>query len=173
MSALPQPACPACRAVLALEHDHAFDAWGCPEGHGLAFTLSEAYERLRDEEIHAIWQRARAGDPTPSARGCPMCERTMVAVPCGAVTLDVCLVDEVFWFDAGELEQLPPDVPDAPPTDEEQAALDRITDEFGDALDAGWDAEEAATLTGRLADRLLRARRTTPSISTSTSTSTP
>src|SRR6202008_2671410 len=96
MSALPSPACPTCRAELDLRHDDGFDAWMCPNGHGLAFTLSEAYERVASDEIHAIWQRARAADAVASTRGCPMCAQTMVAVGCGSVSLDVCIVDEVF-----------------------------------------------------------------------------
>jgi Zn-finger nucleic acid-binding protein len=165
MSALHAPACPTCRADLDLRHDGDFGAWVCPGGHGLACTLSEAYERLRDDEIHAIWHAANAADPARSTRGCPMCAKTMVAVACGPVTLDVCVVDEVLWLDAGELEQLPPDVPDAPPSAEEQAELARITEDFADALDAGWDAEEAHTITGRLAAHLLpsRGRATTTS----------
>lgn len=165
MSALHAPSCPTCRADLDLRHDGEFDAWVCPDGHGLACTLSEAYERLRDDEIHAIWHAANADAPAKSTRGCPMCAKTMVAVPCGSVTLDVCVVDEVLWLDAGELEQLPPDVPATPPSAEEQAELARITEEFGDALDAGWDAEEAETITGRLAAHLLRPRDSAPTTS--------
>ena len=156
MAALPPPTCPTCRAELDLRHDDGFDAWICPDGHGLAFTLSEAYERLQDDEIHDIWRAAQAPDAPRSTRGCPMCTQVMVAVACESVTLDVCVVDEVLWFDAGELDQLPPDVPDTPPSSEEAARLAQITEDFGEALEAGWDAEEAQTLTGRLTRRLLR-----------------
>ena len=159
MTALPPPACPTCLTELALQTDEQFDAWVCPTGHGLAFTLSEAYERLRDDEIHAIWRRARADGVAESARRCPMCAGAMVAVQCESVTLDVCVVDEVFWFDAGEVQTLPADVPAAPPSAEEQAELAQITKAFGDNLVAGWDAEDDATLTGRLSNRLLHARR--------------
>lgn len=79
----------------------------------------------------------------------------MVTVPCEAVTIDVCSRDEVFWFDAGELDVVPAHVDDPPPTADEAAHLDEVVEEFGDALDAGWDAKERATLTGRLSARLL------------------
>ena len=161
MTILPAPACPTCREELTLEADDTFNAWTCPAGHGLAFTLSEAYERLPDDEIQAIWQRARSTDVATSTRGCSMCGATMVAVPCESITLDVCVIDEVLWLDAGELDQLPPDVPEAPPSPEETAWLEAVTEEFGDALTAGWDAEEQATITGRLAARFLRSRTTT------------
>jgi hypothetical protein len=42
--------------VLRLEHDGALNAWVCPNDHGLGFTVSEAYERIGEDEIHAIWQ---------------------------------------------------------------------------------------------------------------------
>ena len=158
MTVLPPPACPVCRAELGLHTEQDFDAWVCPSGHGLAFTLSEAYERVGDDEIHAIWARANATDAAASTRGCPMCERTMVTVACEAVTIDVCVVDEVFWFDVGELERVPAHV-DAPgPSAEERAEIDEITDDFGDALVAGWDDEERHTITGRLAAHLLPSR---------------
>ena len=75
MTALSQPACPTCRAQLSLQTDDQFDAWVCPNGHGLAFTLSEAYERLRDDEVHAIWQRARAADAHVGGAAVPDVQR--------------------------------------------------------------------------------------------------
>ena len=84
-----------------------------------------------------------------------MCETTMVTVPCEAVRIDVCVRDEVLWFDAGELDVVPAHVDTPQPTADEAARLDQVVEEFGDALDAGWDAEERATLTGRLSARLL------------------
>jgi Zn-finger nucleic acid-binding protein len=161
MSTLPAPACPTCRADLELAADGELDAWRCPEGHGLAFTLSEAYERLADGDIHAIW--AAAATAPHGTHGCPMCERTMVAVPCESITLDVCTVDEVLWFDAGELEAMPPDTPAPTPNAAEERALASVTEQFGDALDAGWDAEERSTITGRLTALLTRSRAATPS----------
>jgi Zn-finger nucleic acid-binding protein len=128
----------------------------CPRGHGLAFTLSEAYARLADADIHEIWAGARTAPR--GTHGCPMCEATMVTVPCEGVSLDVCVTDEVLWFDAGELEALPPDAPAPLPDPRAEAALASVTDQFGDALDAGWDAEERDTITGRLMAVLGRVR---------------
>ena len=159
MSTLPTPACPTCRADLSLTADGEFNAWVCPEGHGLAFTLSEAYERLADGDIHAIWETAKTAPL--GTHGCPMCERTMVAVPCESITLDVCTTDEVLWFDGGELNALPPDQPSSAPSAEEAAELESVTEQFGDALDAGWDAEERGTITGKLMALLTRSRTTT------------
>ena len=85
----------------------------------------------------------------------------MVSAACESVTLDVCVADEVLWFDAGEIDELPADVAEPAPSAEEQAELAQITASFGDALDAGWNAEEDATITGRLTNHLLRARHST------------
>ena len=161
MSTLPAPACPSCRSDLALTADGDFDAWICPQGHGLAFTLSEAYARLADDDIHTIWAAAKTAPH--GTHGCPMCEQTMVAVPCEAITLDVCVTDEVLWFDRGELEVLPPDQPAPAPSAEDEAELASVTDQFGDALTAGWAAQEADTITGRLAALLTGSRATTSS----------
>ena len=157
---LPTPACPTCRADLELRADGELDAWHCPEGHGLAFTLSEAYARLADHDIHEIWSGARSAPK--GTRGCPMCRATMVAVPCEAITLDVCVTDEVLWFDRGELDVMPPDVAEPAPSPEEQAELAAVTKQFGDDLTAGWEAEERDTLTGKLTALLVgEPRRTT------------
>lgn len=160
MTTLPAPACPTCRADLALTADGHLDAWVCPDGHGLAFTLSEAYARLADGDIHEIW--AAASTAPRGTRGCPMCRVTMVTVPCEGVALDVCVTDEVLWFDPGELDALPPDTPARPPDPREEAALEAVTDQFGDALTAGWAAEERGTITGRLTALLVGARTAAP-----------
>jgi Zn-finger nucleic acid-binding protein len=151
------PTCPTCGAALVLEHDADLDAWVCPDGHGLGFTLSEAYERIGDEEIRTIWQQARGA--SPGSRACPICSVTMAAVtlapqPGGValLDLDVCLADELFWFDAGELDEIPDDGPDPRPSAEETARVAELSHQFGDALSAQWAHEDAV----RLRDRLLR-----------------
>lgn len=152
-----QPVCPTCAAALALEHDDDLDAWVCPNGHGLGFTVSEAYERIGDDEVKAIWQRARGS--SPGSRACPICSSTMVAVqvapqPGGraSLALDVCLADELIWFDTGELDEIPDDGPEPRPSAEENARVEAISDEFGDALATEWSHQDAV----RLRDRLLR-----------------
>ena len=41
----------------------------------------------------------------------------------GELPVDVCVDDQVIWFDVAELETLPADLPDAKPTAEQEAAL--------------------------------------------------
>ena len=109
VDSLPAPTCPKCGAELTLGSKDQLDFWSCPAGHGLGFTLSEAYERLQNDEIAKIWhdsQNARAGK-----YACPMCGVTMANLTVGVdaksdstqVSIDVCREDELFWFDAGEL----------------------------------------------------------------------
>ena len=148
--------CPTCNAQLQLTNHDTFDSWVCPAGHGLAATLSELYERAQEDEIHRLWALARAAAKSGAAGGrpCPMCQRAMVSVavptdgdeaeegapgdtPDGAeVPVDVCVADEVVWFDAGELEALPADLPDAQPTAAQEAALADIRKQFGDEIEA-------------------------------------
>ena len=161
MNAVPICTCPTCGAALELRHEGAFNAWTCPGGHGLGFTLTEAYERLPDDEIAAIWQLARQGAPGP--RHCPMCARPMVTIAVPAVDdarpvdLDVCLVDELLWFDARELDRLPPDRPAAaPPDPTEEAEIAEITQHFGEGLRQDWAAEDARGVVGRVARRVGR-----------------
>lgn len=165
--------CPTCRAALELTHHDTFDSWICPNGHGLAATLSELYERAQEDEIHHLWALAKASweaaEPT-TGRACPMCERTMVSITVGTdadevdegragdgpdsgeVPVDVCVVDQVVWFDVAELELLPEDLPDPQPTAEQEAAVADIARQFGDELVAA-DAARVG-FTTRLLRRL-------------------
>jgi hypothetical protein len=145
--------------MLHLEHDRGLDAWVCPQDHGLGFTLSEAYERIGNDEIHAIWQRARTA--APGTRACPICATTMVAVAVppsvdadAVMNLDVCLVDELLWFDAGELDGIPIETPDPGPTPEEDTRIAAITKQFGDDLSSDWTARDSATMRDHLLHRL-------------------
>lgn len=82
-----------------------------------------------------------------------------VAVPPNAhvstvVHLDVCLLDELFWFDAGELDMVPIESPDPGPSREEEAQLATIAKQFGEQLTSEWAARENTTLTDHLIHRL-------------------
>ncbi len=134
------PVCPNCGSTLQLEHDGELDAWACPQHHGLGFTVSEAYKRMDEGEIHTIWQQARTA--SAGSRTCPICTTTMVSVtvaptaaattdPLPTLSLDVCLVDEFIWFDAGELHEIPVDTNEPAPDPEEDAQIAQITEQFG------------------------------------------
>jgi hypothetical protein len=148
--------CPICRATLQLTPDGEFDSWVCPNGHGRAATLSELYERAQEDEIHRLWALAKeawvAAEPV-TGRACPMCDRLMVTIEVptdgdevdegqpgdgadtGAVTVDVCVVDEVIWFEEGEVAAFPADLPDPQPSAAEDAALEHIRRDFAQGLD--------------------------------------
>jgi hypothetical protein len=172
---LAQPTCPVCSAALVLGAQREFNPWTCPAGHGLAATLSEGYERAQEDELHTLWEAAK-GAPAPAAdaRRCPMCTRAMVtvAVPydadevdqgldgdgpdTGDVDVEVCVADQLIWFDAGELETLPADLPDAEPTAEQEAALAQIRADFGENLEAALEAQDDDQITERIYHRLSR-----------------
>jgi hypothetical protein len=168
----PSANCPTCRAALQLTNHDTFDSWICPNGHGLAATLSELYERAQEDEIHALWAQAKASwvaaEPT-TGKACPMCERLMVSIVVGTdvdevdegrpgdgpntgeVPVDVCVVDQVIWFDVNELELLPADLPDPEPTPEQEAAVQDIARRFADDVAA---VQQSRTI--GFTDRLLR-----------------
>ncbi|MGN6695485.1 MAG: hypothetical protein ACTHN0_15010 [Aquihabitans sp.] len=170
----PSANCPTCRAALQLTNHDTFDSWICPNGHGLAATLSELYERAQEDEIHALWAQAKASwvaaEPT-TGKACPMCERLMVSIVVGTdadevdegkpgdgantgeVPVDVCVVDQVIWFDVSELELLPADLPDPQPTAEQEAAVQDIARRFADDV-AAVQQDRAIGFTDRLLRRL-------------------
>ncbi len=144
---------------MSLEHDGELDAWACPQHHGLGFTVSEAYARMDEAEIHTIWQQARTA--TAGSRTCPMCAMAMVSVTVApttdapsALNLDVCLVDEFIWFDAGELDAIPVDTNEPVPSPDEDAHIAQITEQFGSELTAEWSERDRETLRDHLLHRL-------------------
>ncbi len=117
------PRCPICSAELVLGSSGQLDSWACPQGHGLAMTLSESYEQLQEDEIALLWQRARMAQPGPLTSpfgGAPMVRITVDfdddealegedgdGPNTGAVVVDVDVPNQFIWFDAGELDELP------------------------------------------------------------------
>ena len=159
---LAAPKCPQCSAELTLGSTDRLDFWSCPAGHGLGFTLSEAYERLQNDEIAKIWhdsQNAPAGK-----YACPMCGVTMANLTVGVdaksdstqVSIDVCREDELFWFDAGELDAFPQHVPDPGPTPEEQKKIDLVMSAFDKDLEQGLEADENRGVLNKLVNRVVR-----------------
>ncbi len=166
------PRCPQCREELELVANGRLDFWACPRHHGLGFTLSEAYERLEDDEISKIWHGSETA--APGSRTCPMCDRPMLAVTIGVdddeaaegepgdhtdslqVSLDVCREDELIWFDPGELDQLPLDRANPKPSAQEQRSIDLIVKAYDHDLVEALEAESSRGVADRLADRIAR-----------------
>lgn len=174
MSALPPPRCPRCQDELVLGARGELNPWSCRHGHGLGFTLTEAYERLQEDEIAQLWQRARE----ESRRGvaCAFCTGPMTlvrveadpdeilegeendGVATYAVDLDVCVDDQFIWFDPEELGGMPEDRPDPEPTAEELAAIERIRERFRAGMEAAWDDRDDDKLSERLYRKVARHR---------------
>ncbi|HET6849670.1 MAG TPA: zf-TFIIB domain-containing protein [Gaiellales bacterium] len=148
------PVCPACQAPLALSANGLTAFWSCPNSHGAACTVTAAYSHIDGDEIRKLWH---ASENAPAgSKPCPMCGGTMAEVPAGPDTapapVDVCRADELFWLDAGELDQLPQPTPEAPATPEEERNLAAIRQTFDEGLDQSMRAHEGHV--DRFVDRL-------------------
>jgi Zn-finger nucleic acid-binding protein len=164
------PRCPVCGTELQLGSQEALDRWTCPSGHGLAMTLSESYERLQEDEIARLWQLAKEAPTGPLASpfdGRPMAhfelpyddDEVAEGEPgdgpdLGSVAIDVDVANQFIWFDAGELEELPVDRPDAQPSAEVLAAEQKLIAQFAAGLDAAAEARQGNQLTERLYRRV-------------------
>ncbi len=115
------PTCPICSEPLDTV-DAGMDMlrWTCAAGHGDAVAVAVAHQILQEDEIDELWR-----DATEAANGdrpCPACSQPMkvstinvdddlirgnVAEDAVQLTLDVCLDDQIIWFDKGELDQMP------------------------------------------------------------------
>ncbi len=133
--------------------------WYDPQGSGLAVTLSEAYDVAQEDEIENLWKLAKTAPPSPLMS--PQGGKPMVRVvlgydddeaseghsgdgpDSGQLTVDVDVVNQFIWFDAGELELLPRDKPDAEPTPDQEAQLENIVGVFGEQYEILSDARYA------------------------------
>lgn len=172
MSPLAPPRCHSCSEELVLGAVGELNPWSCPGGHGLGFTLSESYERLQEDEIDELWQAAR----TATARGvaCPFCSQPMAVISVEAdadeaaegatgdgptvftAELDVCERDQFIWFDPGELDGMPEDLPDPEPTAQQQADLEKIRENFRAGMKDAWEQRGDEHVTERMYDRVAR-----------------
>jgi hypothetical protein len=170
------PHCPVGGEELHLGSPGDLDYWSCPAGHGLAMTLSESHQRLQDDEVSELWQLARAAAPGPLTS--PFGRRQMVRVTLpydtdetpsgdrgdggaqGTVVLDVDLEEQFIWFDAGELDLLPEDLPNPEPSAEELAQVAQIRAKFGSDL----EADQAARDDHELSERIYRHLATRPGL---------
>jgi hypothetical protein len=133
-------------------------------------TLSESYEALQEDEIGRLWALAREAAPGPLPSpfdGTPM-KRFVLPydddeVPegepgdgpdVGSVEIDVDVANQFVWFDAGELDELPVDLPDAEPSAEELAKVAEIAAQFGAGVEAASRARDADDLSERLYRRI-------------------
>lgn len=167
---LAEPTCPTCSAPLTLTHSGELDTWVCPQHHGVAMTMSEGYRHLQDDELESLWELARSATPTAQARLSPLTGRPMVSVilpydsdevpgapaPQGTVTLDVDADEQLIWFDAGEFEALPTDLPNAEPTPEELAEVESIRARYGEAIVTDSHDRTSHELAERIQRRLPR-----------------
>jgi Zn-finger nucleic acid-binding protein len=153
-----------CRAALALtEKPDAFDVWICPNGHGMAATITELWKHIQDDEIRAIWQAAKGApknDRKSPVLGTPMVTVTISvdsdeeqgnsAADAKELTLDVAPDEEFVWFDAGELEMFASDLPNPEPSADEKAKVKELADHFAES----WVAANRNQLHKGLAGKL-------------------
>jgi Zn-finger nucleic acid-binding protein len=72
------------------------------------------------------------------------------------ISLEVCREDQFIWFDAGELDQLPQDLPDAKPTAEQQKQIASIMNAFDHDLERATENEANRGALNRMANRIVR-----------------
>jgi Zn-finger nucleic acid-binding protein len=156
--------CPRCRATLTKgTQKNDIDVWACPNQDGVGMTLSEAWGHLQDDEVKAIWNAAKNGQP--SSLKSPVLGTDMVRIEIVVdsdeeegnrgpdafqMELDVSVDEQFIWFDSGELERMPGDLPNPAMSDEERRHIDEIAQQFGESLMASYHEKENESLEGRL-----------------------
>src|SRR4029077_975693 len=162
------PTCPSCGTELAHTSAGDLDTWTCPQGHGAGLTVTRPSHHIQDDKIHRAWDAAKAAAPGP--RACPICGRKMVVVelaydadedasiatPAGTEPIDVCTEDQLIWFDPGEYEALPADLPNPEPSADELARVQAIRQAFGDQVRQAAEERDSRTITEPLYRHLVR-----------------
>jgi membrane associated rhomboid family serine protease len=112
--------CPNCGTGLVRAKQRHGLFFVCPKCRGRAVAISVVRRAIDPHEAHEIWRRATAPN-APPGKTCPVCDRAMrgavIPVAQGAVQLDVCTRCAFVWFDARELESLPPPPPAPEPVE--------------------------------------------------------
>ncbi|MDP8246088.1 MAG: rhomboid family intramembrane serine protease [Candidatus Hinthialibacter antarcticus] len=109
--------CPNCNKELKKgRHPHGV-IWGCKHCGGRAASLSLLRKSIDKKTINQIWLRASNGVGVEGKR-CPSCTKRMAQftpnIPGVHWKLDCCEPCQMFWFDAGEFEDMP-GIPPPPP----------------------------------------------------------
>lgn len=155
--------CPRCGTTLIKgTQKNDIDGWACPNHHGVGITLSEAWGHLQDDEVRAIWRAAKKG--RPSALKSPAFGEDMVRIDISVdsdeedgnrgpgafqIELDVNVDEQFIWFDSGELEQMPDDIPNPQMGEEERKHIEEISQQFGDSIMANYHKREDESLDGK------------------------
>lgn len=103
--------CPSCTTRLVKSITPNGVLYGCPSCGGRAVALTVVRKAGASEEsVRRIWTASGLPDAV-HARRCPHCGRQMaqahVQTPEGQMTLDVCRMCAVIWFDRSEFARLP------------------------------------------------------------------
>lgn len=169
------PRCPECRHDLVLTSDRNFDTWSCRDEHGIAVSTVEGAHRFQDDELELFLRGWTSG--TLSERPCPTCEASMRTVGVAIdddedrsnnagsdqsasqkIEAEVCRNCLILWFDQGEMDKLPANLPNATfeASPEQQKVLDNIRHEAVAVLNERYANEDANSFTERLLRKLRR-----------------
>lgn len=108
--------CPACDCELKQETYQQIINFRCPDCGGRMMTLSGLRSLCGDRNfVNTLWNTAQYGysEPGPACTSCRKAMRRVTLPLSGrALELDVCCACRQVWFDASELERIPPPRPE-------------------------------------------------------------
>jgi hypothetical protein len=126
-------------------------------------TLSEAWGHLQDDEVKAIWSAAKSGQATSLKSPLRGTEMVRIEIPVDAdeeegnrgpgafpMELDVSVEEQFIWFDSGELDRMPEDIPNPAMSAEDRRHIDEVAQQFGESIMAAYHKRESDSLDGRL-----------------------
>jgi Zn-finger nucleic acid-binding protein len=144
--------CPACSSALNRTSGPSGIVWVCPGCKGRAINISLLRRQLNQQHVNRLWQTVLESE-VRTERKCPSCEKPMVEVPLtpppDPLVLDACRSCQFVWFDASELEKIPP----APPKPTPEEAIRKLPLEARQMI-----AEHQVQVMGEEAQRQERAR---------------
>ena len=156
--------CPRCGITLVKgTQKNGIDSWACPDHHGVGITLNEAWSHLQDDEIRAIWRAAKDGEAAALKSSTLNGNMVRIKVTVDGdeqegnrgpdafeIELDVDVDEQFIWFDSGELERMPDDLPNPPMSEEDRKHVEEIAQQFGESIMANDRKRENESLDGKL-----------------------
>ena len=108
-------ACPVCSSALNRTQGSRGIVWVCSQCKGRAVNVSLLRRLVDQQHFNRLWQTTWEGQ-VRTDRKCPACQNPMIEVPVNPppdpLILDACKACQFVWFDASELEKIPPAPPE-------------------------------------------------------------
>ncbi len=99
--------CPRCGVPLVRSKEPPYHVWKCSRCEGQAVNVAVLRKEVAESFLQEAWHNAGRAIGR-SSRRCPSCHQNLATVNVDDLEIELCRSCQLIWFDAGELDQVPP-----------------------------------------------------------------